>query len=424
VLSAENNRLLTEVGPGTPMGDYLRRYWMPIAGVTEFDQIAIKPMRLLGEDLVLYRDGGGSFGLIDRQCPHRRADLALGFVEETGIRCHYHGWLMDADGHCIEQPYDDIANPSRRGRERCRTRAYPIRQAGGLLWAYLGPQPVPELPVWEPLTWGNGFAEIVISEVPCNWFQCQENSCDPVHFEWMHENWSTRLNGESGPTAPRHLKLKFEEFEHGFLYKRVREGADETDTNWTIGRVALWPNGFYLSDHFEWRVPIDDRNTLSVCWFYTRVPREREPYVQGPIPTWHGPIKDAQGRWISSHVINQDIIAWVGQGVIADRARENLGASDVGITMIRKRFFDELAAVAQGAEPKGIIRSSNVAKCVELPNMERKRCVEGVPLKDFETIPILRARLQGFRWQYGQPPQVRRAFEEAIGIGAEADRRF
>jgi 5,5'-dehydrodivanillate O-demethylase len=284
------------------------------------------------------------------------------------------------------------------------------------LWAYLGPQPAPELPVWEPLTWTNGFAEIVISEVPCNWFQCQENSCDPVHFEWMHENWNTRLKGEAGPPAPRHLKLKFEEFEHGFLYKRVREGSNETDTNWTIGRVALWPNGFYLSDHFEWRVPIDDHNTLSVCWFYTRVPREREPYAQGSIPTWHGPIKDAQGRWISSHVINQDIIAWVGQGVIADRAKENLGASDVGITMIRKRFFDELAALAEGREPKGIIRNPNVARCVELPNMERQRCVEGVTLKDFETIPILKARLQGFRWQYGQPPEVRRAFEEAIGI--------
>jgi len=288
------------------------------------------------------------------------------------------------------------------------------------LWAYLGPQPAPELPVWEPLTWPNGFAEIVISHVPCNWFQCQENSCDPVHFEWMHENWNTRLKGETGPHAARHLKLKFEEFAHGFLYKRVREGADETDPNWTIGRVTLWPNGFYLGDHFEWRVPIDDENTLSVCWFYTRVPREREPYVQGPIPTWHGPIKDAQGRFISSHVINQDIIAWVGQGTIADRSKEHLGASDVGIAMIRKRFLDELAAVQKGAEPKGTIRNSNVARCVELPNMEHARCVEGVAAKDFETIPILKARLQGFRWQYGQPPEVRRAFEAAIGISPDS----
>ena len=133
MLSAENNRLLTQVGPGTPMGEYLRRYWMPIGGATEFDQVAIKPMRLFGEDLVLYRDRAGTFGLIDRQCPHRRADLALGFVEECGIRCHYHGWLMDADGRCIEQPYDDIANPSGRSRERGRTRAYPVQEAGGLV---------------------------------------------------------------------------------------------------------------------------------------------------------------------------------------------------------------------------------------------------------------------------------------------------
>ena len=254
------------------------------------------------------------------------------------------------------------------------------------MWAYLGPQPAPELPVWEPLTWANGFAEIVISEVPCNWFQCQENSCDPVHFEWMHENWSTRLKGGAGPYSRQHLKLKFEEFEHGFLYKRVREGADETDTNWTIGRVALWPNGFYLSDHFEWRVPIDDENTLSVCWFFTRVPREREPYVQGPIPTWLSPIKDANGRWITSHVINQDIIAWVGQGTIADRTKENLGASDVGIVMIRKRFFDELDAIAQGREPKGIIRNANVAACVELPIFHKRESVEGIPLEDFDNI--------------------------------------
>jgi 5,5'-dehydrodivanillate O-demethylase oxygenase subunit len=148
------------------------------------------------------------------------------------------------------------------------------------------------------------------------------------------------------------------------------------------------------------------------------VPKEREPYVQGPIPTWRGPIKDAQGNWITSHVINQDIIAWVGQGTIADRGREHLGASDVGITMIRKRFFDELAAVSKGAEPKGIIRNANVARRVDLPNMERARCVDGVTLKEFDNIPVLKVRLTGFRWQYGQPAEVRRAFEQAIGIGS------
>src|SRR6266704_2862391 len=282
MLSAEKNKVLTQVGPGTPMGDYLRRYWMPIGGASELDANPIKTIRLMGEDLVLYKDLGGRYGLVDRHCPHRRADLSYGMVGETGFR------------------------------------------------------------------------EVVISDIPCNWFQCQENSCDPVHFEWMHENWNTRLNGAAAPYSAKHLKLVFEEFDYGYVYKRVREGQREGDPVWTIGRVALWPNGFYLGNHFEWRVPIDDENTLSVCWFFMRVPKGREPYVQAKVPTWISPIKDENGRWISSHVINQDIIAWVGQGTIADRTKETLGASDLGIAMMRKRFFDELDAVAKGAEPKAV----------------------------------------------------------------------
>jgi 5,5'-dehydrodivanillate O-demethylase oxygenase subunit len=414
VLSAEKNRLLTQVGPGTPMGDLLRRYWMPIGGTSELDTIAIKPIRLLGEDLVLYKDLGGRFGLLDRHCPHRRADLAYGFVEATGIRCNYHGWLMDAAGSVIEQPYDDTVRP--RVSRRCTTRAYPVRDVAGLLWAYMGPEPAPELPVWEPFTWENGFREVVLSDIPCNWFQCQENSCDPVHFEWMHENWSARLDGKRDSYSAKHLKLVFEEFDYGFIYKRVREGQREGDPVWTVGRVALWPNGFYLGNHFEWRVPVDDENTLSVCWFFMRVPKGREPYVQGKVPTWHSPIKDASGRWISSHVINQDIIAWVGQGTIADRTKESLGASDLGIAMIRKRFFDDLDGVVQGREPKAVIRNPNVAKCVELPNITKTTSIEGITLEEFPKYPLLNARLKGFRHCFGQPPEVRRAFEEAMGI--------
>jgi len=416
VLSPEKNRLLTQVGPGTPMGELLRRYWMPIGGASQLDTNPIKPMRLMGEDLVLYKDQGGRFGLLDRHCPHRRADLSYGFVEPTGIRCNYHGWLMDESGRCIEQPYDDIVNPHSRAKERCSTKAYAVKECAGLLWAYMGPQPMPELPVWEPFTWENGFREIVLSDVPCNWFQCQENSCDPVHFEWMHDNWSLRLSGKAGPYAGKHLKLKFEEFDYGFIYKRVREDSDERNPYWTVGRVALWPNGFYLGNHFEWRVPVDDENTLSVAWFFMRVPKGREPYVQDSVPTWVSPIKDENGRWITSHVINQDIIAWVGQGPIADRSKEHIGASDLGIAMIRKRLFDDLDAIAQGRDPKAIIRNSNVAKCVELPFFQKKESVEGIPLEDYEKYPLLKARLRAFRHCYGQPPEVRRAFEEAMGI--------
>jgi 5,5'-dehydrodivanillate O-demethylase oxygenase subunit len=416
VLTPEKNRLLTQVGPGTPMGDYLRRYWMPIGGASEFDSISVKAVRFFGEDLVLYKDRGGRFGLLDRHCPHRRADLSYGFVEETGLRCNYHGWRMDETGRCVEQPYDDTLSARPRGKDRCITKAYPVKECAGLLWAYFGPQPAPELPVWEPFTWEHGFREVVISDIPCNWFQCQENSCDPVHFEWMHENWDARLNGKNGYYSAKHLKLVFEEFDYGFIYKRVREGQREGDPVWTVGRVTLWPNGFYLGNHFEWRVPVDDENTLSVCWFFMRVPKGREPYVQGTIPTWHSPIMDENGRWISSHVINQDIIAWVGQGRIADRSKENLGASDLGIAMIRKRLFDELDAVARGAEPKATIRSSNLAKCIELPNITKTTSVEGVAIEDYPKYPLLNARLTGFRHCYGQPDEVRRDFEQAMGI--------
>jgi len=252
--------------------------------------------------------------------------------------------------------------------------------------------------------------------VPCNWFQCQENSIDPVHFEWMHDNWGARLRGGDSNIAPKHLKLKFEAFDHGFVYKRVREGQSEEDRYWTVGRVALWPNGFYLGSHFEWRVPVDDENTLSLAWFFLRVPKGREPYVQDRVPTWVSPLTDDTGRFITSHVINQDIVAWAGQGRIADRTKEHLRSSDIGVTMMRGRFFAELEAMAAGKEPGGIIRSANEAQCIPLPNMARELNTEGVPLADFDKDPILRQRLKEFRHHYGQPQEVRRAFVEAMGI--------
>ena len=415
MLTAVRNDLLTRVGPGSPMGDLLRRYWQPIGGASELEKNSIKPIRLFGENLVLYKDLNGTFGLVDRHCPHRRADMSYGWVESGGIRCGYHGWRYDETGACLEQPYEDTANP-KPSKAGCEIKAYPVREMAGLLWAYMGPRPAPELPVWEPFTWGNGFREIVLADVPCNWFQAQENSIDPVHFEWMHDHWGQRLRGDNASRAPKHLKLKFEEFDHGFVYKRVREGQSEQDRYWTVGRVALWPNGFYLGSHFEWRVPVDDENTLSVAWFFVRVPKGREPYVQNSVPTWVSPIKGDDGRWITSHVINQDIVAWVGQGVIADRAKENLRSSDIGITMMRQRLFDELEAIKAGRDPKGIIRDPNMAQSIELPNMARELNTQGIPLEEFQNDPLLRQRLKEFRHHFGQPPEVRAAFCEAMGI--------
>src|SRR4029453_6939009 len=177
------------------------------------------------------------------------------------------------------------SSPSRRSRmprlasrTECVSRRIPWRPRPACCWLPWGrprcrpgppaPPPVPLGPTWEPFTWRNGFVQIVFSEVPCNWFQCQENSIDPVHFEWLHSNWTRVLQGDKGPKPPPHLKIGFEEFEYGFVYRRVLEGQSESDELWTVGRTCLWPNCLFTGGHFEWRVPIDDENMLSVGWFF------------------------------------------------------------------------------------------------------------------------------------------------------------
>jgi 5,5'-dehydrodivanillate O-demethylase len=143
MLSTAENERLARVGPGTPGGNLLRRYWHPIAGVSEMRAIFTKRVRLLGEDLVLFRDRGGRFGLIAEQCPHRRASMAYGIPALDGIRCPYHGWKFDASGACLEQPNEPAGSSF---KDKVATTAYPVEELAGLLWAYLGPLPAPLIP--------------------------------------------------------------------------------------------------------------------------------------------------------------------------------------------------------------------------------------------------------------------------------------
>lgn len=145
-LSEEENLRMTEVGTGTPMGELLRRYWHPVAAVTEFEDRSTKPVRLMGEDLVLYRDLSGTCGLVQRHCAHRRADLSYGYVEERGLRCSYHGWCYDEQGRCTAQPFEDMAHENTRFRDSIKLDAYPVQEKAGLLFAHLGPDPAPLCP--------------------------------------------------------------------------------------------------------------------------------------------------------------------------------------------------------------------------------------------------------------------------------------
>ena len=419
MLSEAQNARFTQVGPGTPMGELLRRYWHPVAAIGELDDKPIKAVRLMGEDLVLFRSENGTYGLIDRQCPHRRADMLYGIVEEDGIRCSYHGWCFNEKGRCIDQPFEDIVSGRTTFRDKIKITAYKIEAKAGMLWAYMGPEPAPLVPNWEPFTWENGFTQVVLADIPCNWFQCQENSCDPVHFEWMHRNWTSRLsgNGEYGPT---HLELNFTEFEFGHTYHRVREDTDKSSEHWTVGATALWPNGFFLGDHIEWRVPVDDENTLSIIWMFHRIPTEKEPYNQKRVPWWKGPIKDENGTWITSHVMNQDIVAWTGQGTISDRTKEHLGKSDRGIIMMRRSFEENMKLVEAGeGDPKGLMRDEARNSCIEMPIKHRELFTTSMTLEESrahgKTLSY-NLNMTEFQHQSGQPEEVKREYQIAMGM--------
>ena len=146
--------------------------------------------------------------------------------------------------------------------------------------------------------------------------------------------------------------------------------SDEQSELWTVGRVCLWPNALYTG-HFEWRVPVDDEHTLSVGWFIDPVP-DGAPFEQETIPYWRSPITDAEtGRWLTTHLMNQDFVAWVGQGAVSDRWNEHLGESDRGVISVRKRFMDDLKIVADGGDPKGLIRDESRNHQVPLPRVGR-----------------------------------------------------
>src|SRR5581483_4753512 len=172
----EINQRLTQVGPGTPMGELLRRYWHPIAASVDLDADPVQPLRLLGEELVLFRTESGALGLLGQRCAHRGISLAYGIPQADGLRCAYHGWVYDTEGHVVEMPFEPMCIPF-------RITAYPVQELGGLVFAYLGPQPAPLLPRWDVLVQPNLERTITPTLLSCNWLQCMDNSLDPTHFE-------------------------------------------------------------------------------------------------------------------------------------------------------------------------------------------------------------------------------------------------
>ena len=398
MLSAAHNDRLVSVMSGSPGGELMRRYWHPVAATAELDARPTKSVRLLGEDLVLYRDRSGTHGLIDRRCPHRRVDLSYGIPEEHGLRCMYHGWMMDETGQCIEQPFEETVHPDGRFKEKVKIAGYPVQELGGLLFAYLGPQPVPVLPRWEPLVWESAVRDIGIVELPCNWLQCQENSLDPVHNEWLHAYLTNYIrNGKHELPAGRgkHLKIGFDVFENGIIKRRVEEGFSEDDDDWTLGHPALFPNILHVGSEgrctMQFRVPVDDVTTMHfTCYAWQGAPGT-PTLRQDTVPYRYVPLYGNDGRFMLDPILHQDYVAWATQGPIAQRSQERLGASDIGIILFRKLLDEQIDVVADGGDPLNVFRDLPSDHSLPIPLEKVKFGIAALtnrPLEAGDTSPV------------------------------------
>ncbi len=380
--SVKQNKLLTEVGKGTPMGNLMRRYWQPIGAAVELEKKWTKRIRLLGEDLVLFKDRQGRLGLIAEQCPHRRASFAHGIPTENGIRCPYHGWEYNAQGKCINQPNEQDKCAF---RDKVSTDAYPVEELGGMLFAYMGPMPAPLLPRWDGFVAEGTIRMMGRTILPINWLQIMENSLDPIHTEWLHGHHYEFLKEQEGikvAISTHHLKIDFKEFEYGMTKHRLLEGHSEDGDDWKIGHPIVFPNMLAVGNgdeksryySFQMRVPVDDTHTMHL-WFNAYVPPQGvavPAHLLDRVHTYEVPYLDESGEFIVDNVDGQDMMAWISQGAIADRSLENLGATDKGVVMYRRILKREMQKVEAGIDPMGLVRDSARNQRIDLPNEKKK----------------------------------------------------
>ena len=355
-LTQEQNDVLTRVGPGTPMGELLRRYWQVAGTVYELDQDPVQPVRLLGEDLVLYRDAAGSLGLIGNRCAHRGISMAYGIPQENGLRCAYHGWTYNARGQVVDMPFEPACLP-------LKITSYPVQELGGLLWAYLGPpETQPLLPRWDLLVRTDLTRQVGAARLPMNFLQAMENSFDPVHFEHLHGvfgNYVMKKQGKPPAMTPaRHLKIEFDPFEYGIYKRRLLEGESEDSDDWLHGHPVLFPNILTVNTGadpmFQIRVPLDDQTTMAY-WYFTKPLPEGEP-PRTEVPVWANPFVNPDGTLKGDTTNSQDMLAWIAQGPITDRTQEHLVTSDKGVILFRRTLLENIEKVARGEDPLGTIR--------------------------------------------------------------------
>lgn len=378
MISKEENEVLTRVGSGTMMGDLMRSYWQPALLSAEIPENDGKPVRvrLLGEDLVAFRDSSGKVGLLGEQCPHRAASLALGVNEAGGLRCLYHGWKYAVDGSCLDIPTEPEGSTLCK---RVKAKAYPVREAGGMVWAYMGkPDQQPAFPdfEWFKLPPAQCAAFKVLGE--CNYAQLVEGAIDTAHAGVLHRRgpWGSNIQGQIWESNFR-AKLEIDHTAYGFRYAGIRETGENTAnvrvTAVVYPNITLIPseggisksrrlvNAFVPRDDestwvfqfvFDRELPVDvqyriDEGGLWVDEHFRKL-SNRDNWYRQDRSTKEGPMSGIRGILVQDHAVGET------QGKILDRSKEFLGTSDLAVTVWRRQLIKSARALRDsGARPPG-----------------------------------------------------------------------
>jgi phthalate 4,5-dioxygenase oxygenase subunit len=392
VLTKEENRLITLTGPDTPCGALMRRYWHPVALSEELPPGgAPMPVKILGEQLVLFRDDGGRPGLLGLHCSHRCADLSYGRIEDGGLRCLYHGWLYDINGRCLEQPAEP---PESRYKEEIRHLAYPLIERAGLLFAYMGEGEPPLLPNYEFLTATQNHRYLQKTFMECNYLQALEGDIDPAHLSYLHRSLHRRPLGRKDPRAvpgseksaasflreDRQPKLETEHTDFGVRNYAIRNagggGRYVRINNFIMpNKVAAVGNEGRVGEgcSVHWHVPVDDESHVRFDLIFNRVrPVARERYEQEYATELINNryrrnkrnrylqdrelMKTANFSGMGDHYAVHDAFAAETPGPIHDRSREHLGSTDLCIVAARVQLLAAIASVQAGRDPVHVIR--------------------------------------------------------------------
>jgi nitrite reductase/ring-hydroxylating ferredoxin subunit len=351
---------LTRVGPGTPCGEYLRRFWQPVAFARDLADLPLR-IRIMGEDLVVFRDWAGRVGLLQLHCAHRGTSLEYGLIAERGIRCCYHGWVYDVDGRILETPGEPASSTL---RNRLCQGAYPAHEFGGLVFAYMGPpRERPAFPLYDTFDLpGYTLMPAAKFALPCNWLQVKDNSMDPVHTSFLH---AISSGYQFTPAFGALAELDWEETSYGMMYIATRRLEDLV---WVRVADFMAPNIHQFTRELEdatkekaasrpvvirWAVPIDDTHTWNM-----ELAQVDPAWGLAPEDVARPGFGQSDDRpYVERQRHPADYDAQASQREIAVHALEHLASTDRGVIMLRRIVRDGIRAVASGSDPRFVLRA-------------------------------------------------------------------